>query len=235
MFGRMGLGLGLGGFRGYIAPVEAGVQPVLLLDFENGVYELDGVSKTLAEVLTEDLGWGTYDPAHVVADVGLQPPASGDTSPVLTTLAAADLIAGCVAVISYTMTDPLEEGLNGVAVVRFDQPGFLTYQEGLLDIREDEGPPAQARAGIITTILPAAVFVNQAAAYKAAFNFDNTQVGASINGAGPAVGPADAPEPPTHIGLYASIGANGAVTVTKMEFYSQADYDNADLATLSTL
>lgn len=66
-------------------------------DFANGLY-WNGATVTLAVMWVENLNWGTFDPARVVAGVGLTDDGSGTANPAR--LVSGDMSAGDIFVIT---------------------------------------------------------------------------------------------------------------------------------------
>lgn len=78
-----------------------GTEPLIFLDFKNGVYTSDGVTVTLADLLVENSDYGSWNPARIQAGVGLV--GNTDTAPVFTNDALDLTLAGStiVTVLSY--------------------------------------------------------------------------------------------------------------------------------------
>jgi hypothetical protein len=222
------------------APPPEGPVPLVSLDFKNGDYAIQGVAKMLAEVVEDNAEWssyysGSFSAGQITADVGLVPAIGTPAMPALTAEAQALVIGGFVLVMSYRLTDP-DESSNGISIARTDFPDAMTYQELVCEIRLDEFDVLGSRAGITTSIMPAETrIVPPIEICRTAAQFDDTQVGAALNGQGPAMGPADITNPPNFVGIVAYAFGAGTVIVEKIEFFDLADYAIADLDELSTL
>lgn len=92
--------------------------------FESGTFNYDGNS--IDDFLTEDTNWGVFDPAAVVAGVGLTDPDTLNiASPVLAPGLTAELLAdGFTAVFTYTRTSAIDDGLCLVAIEMLDLPDW---------------------------------------------------------------------------------------------------------------
>ncbi len=126
--------------RGWISKLVSDGSPVVetlvSLDFKNGIYSINGVSKTIGEVLTGDAAWaGAFNPATVVADFGLTS-GGGANGPILTVEALAAIgSAGFTFTSSYVIgtTQPLFE-LGWVVL-----PGYAN--EIYIDFASNAGTP----------------------------------------------------------------------------------------------
>lgn len=103
----MPLGLGIG----ICLPLASGtimvggdeVEPLIFLDFKNGVYTADGVPVTLAEVLAQDLDFGPYEANDVVNGVGLVGDPVNASSPVVIGDALDLVLQGSTAVYTFVL------------------------------------------------------------------------------------------------------------------------------------
>jgi hypothetical protein len=189
-------------------PPGGGGGEGLVLDFENATYSLDGVSKTQSEVLTSNSGYGTWD-GTVGAD-GL----TGGQSPVLTTEAKADFLAGFTAVV-----DVITTASGGSILVEIFTDDFSTdvylYGNGGVNFS------MQGNAGAHTTIA-----TTVSTPKRVAFTVASDHVALSVGGSAVVTGTASFTGG-DNIGFYVDTG-----TIKKATFIPIAD--DADLPTLST-
>jgi hypothetical protein len=91
-----------------------GTEPLIFLDFKNGIYTSSGVSVAVTTLLTQNADWGTWNPATMIsAGVGIT--GAGPPSPVLTG-DAFDLVAtGATILMSFSGTD-----VNANSALRFE-------------------------------------------------------------------------------------------------------------------
>lgn len=99
-----------------------GTEPLIFLDFENGVYTADGVPVALGDVVVENNEYGTFNPSDVDSGVGLVP-TGGTSSPTLTGDALALVIAGSTSIFTFVLTQ--EDAQIQIEMVDF--PDFNTY------------------------------------------------------------------------------------------------------------
>jgi hypothetical protein len=79
------------------------VEPLIFLDFKNGVYTTEGVPSALGTVLVEDTDFGDWNPARVVGGTGLV--GNNDVAPVLAGDTLDLITAGSTIVAYFTGTD----------------------------------------------------------------------------------------------------------------------------------
>lgn len=208
---------------------SGGLNPLAISDFANGIYSINGVPKTLAEMWTQDLRWNAFNPLLVVPGVGysVSSLALGDTSdgPVATAplVAAVGVPGGFIAVVDYTLT----QAGTAHCLVQIDEFVLPGYAVGL---SWTDDPHAAAKqnsvadfAAVIEGIEPGSYGVK-----KTAFLFDTSVLAVSVNGS--AVVETGAPEDfsaSNMVGLYLLVTSNGAdigtVTVRSITFYPTAD------------
>lgn len=232
---RTTLGEGGGGEPGEVTPLVSS-------DIENDVHSIEGVSKTFAEVWEPDeVNLGPWDPDDLVPGVGWR--ADGPGAVVLRDLAgtAATFAAvgdSFVGVIDYIIDTGGGIGGASVEVHLTDRPA-LAMSWFFSALRSDSGSTTN---GIFSTSIMRGVGdwngngqiePETAGTHRAAFILSPTLLAASIDGG--AVLSTDVVEPNTVNTLWLNILAEGGgmATFKKIEFFSLADYDAADLPTLS--
>lgn len=144
----------------------------LVLDFENATYSLDGVSKTQGEVLTSDSGYGAW--GGTVGPDGL----TGGQSPVLTTEAKADFLAGFTAVVDLVTTASGGSILVEIFTNTFSTDVYLYGNGGVsLSILGNSG----THPSVSTTV---------STAKRVAFTIASDHVALSVDGSAPLTGTA---------------------------------------------
>jgi hypothetical protein len=196
-------------------------------DFKNGVYSIGGVSKTVEEVWAENADFQPFDPALIVAGVGL----TGTTSakgPALTAAAKADLLGGFVAVLDYSVAaDNTQIAL--VEMFLLDLPNWSAaywtrfYLNGGFD-GSTIGDLGSVSSPLVTTV----------GTHRCALRFASDALVASIDGGANVTTamPADN-STATDVGVDLTASSGASAILEKIEFFALADYTAADLPTLS--
>ena len=204
-------------------------MPVVSLDFQNGAYSINGVSKTLAEVCETDLNWHTFDPAGVIPGQGLTATQlSSSQGFVLTPAAFAAAGVAFSGAINYIFTGPASLDFE-----LMDLPGY----NHVIDCYADSSVSGGNRVTdyLYTTpypYTPATVGLE----HKVAFTFATTDASVSYDGeAIRAFGAApDNTSGSTDIGLSCAAAPGGVSAVIKsLKIYPVLT--NTQLITLSTL
>lgn len=78
-----------------------GTEPLVFLDFKNGVYTVNGVSKALTDVLAQNTDFGTYTTAAVINGTGLVGDSSSASNPVMIGDALDLVLDGCTALYRF--------------------------------------------------------------------------------------------------------------------------------------
>lgn len=119
-----------------------GAEPLIVLDFKNEVYESNGSAVALGDLVTENVAYGAFDPADVVAGVGLAP---GDhvSLPTLTGDALALVLEGATAVFTFVHLNTDADTATGgpLLVEMIDFPDFNTYYTSQASSAPDVGSP----------------------------------------------------------------------------------------------
>lgn len=79
-----------------------GTEPLVFLDFKNGIYTVNGISKALTDVIAQNTDFGTYTTAAVVNGTGLVGNASSGSNPVMIGDALSLVLGGCTALYKFT-------------------------------------------------------------------------------------------------------------------------------------
>lgn len=225
---RLDLAIGIGGAS---SPAPS---PLVSIDFKNGVYDIGGVSKTLGEVVVQNLNWSPYSASDVVAGVGYRKQnASGGAGPVLSAEAYAAVGYEFVALINYKF-------IIGVAAV-----GTLQVQLGTTNL-----PPYSNFAllsvgdtfyGYTSIEDLSGVRANLGTdgysdgAHAAAVRFGTGEMAVSFDGAAATVATVQDQSGSNSIVLYADCtgSTDSSAIIEKMEFYPLADFASTDLPALS--
>lgn len=127
LFGTAGCGC----HQQILAPgtLPDGTEPLVFLDFKNGVYQSDGSPSTL-EALVGETEYGEWEPSHIVPGTGLVEGA-GSNSPSFIGDALDLLLSGSTVLIQFVYPGG---GVNSVIQVEMiTWPGFETYYWNFLD------------------------------------------------------------------------------------------------------
>jgi hypothetical protein len=145
-----GLGLGLSVTSGYALP--NGTEPLILLDFKNGVYMANGDTVAVGDLLVEDENYGTWNPASIQSGVGLvgasAPVFTGDALALIlggsTTLSAIGYNGGVTAnSFRYELVDNfLDFGLYYRSITRINSDGLPSY------INDDSGAVNESESAV---------------------------------------------------------------------------------------
>lgn len=188
--------------------------PLVSSDFKNGVYAINGVSKTLGEVWEEDsVNWGgIWNAGYVSPGVGVVTVGNDYVGPIVSAEAIALLSGGFVAVATVELTD-----INTMTFELLDLPNFdpdynLTIAQATATITDGATSDQIAITG---------------GPHKYAFKMHTAECALSVDGsAAVSINPAD--------GVANAFAFGGRdYTLEKIEFFSLADYDASDLPALS--
>lgn len=197
-----------------------GVTPLVSSDFKNDVYAIGGVSKTLADVWTENLtAWGSWDTSRVVPGTGLIAGQNG--GPFSSAAMEAALFPGgyvCV------MKGILADG-GDLFVDASDFPAETV--DTILSVTTSGGNQAAAFTGGDT---PNWLEISLGA-FKAAFLVNGTALAFSANGS---ANNTAARTLNADTGLAIGFNTGPETVLESITFYSLSDYTAADLPALST-
>lgn len=213
------------------------IVPVLLSDFKNGVYEVNGTPIAVTD-LWENSPYSTFNAAQIQAAVGWDFPAAGGGGQLKNS--PRDAVGfEFVCVITQLLTPGGSDypycGLGlGPETIPYPNSDswFLDIWGALPDTRV--GLEGHYRNTYWSGFAGAdSIDV----AHKVAVYFDGVTTAVSINGAANAVdADASGPMATTEITYYGSPGSVASnIVLEKIEFYSLTDYGKADLPTLSAL
>jgi hypothetical protein len=168
---RMGLGnhrgLGCMGCSG-VYRLPNGVAPLIFADFKNGVYEANGASMTLGDLLIEDTDFGTWDPSLVVAGTGFtNPGASSANGPVLAPGLSTFIGEGCTLVPTFSQRDQGDMRLFMLDLPAYNNEFWGAVTRQYSGVSDGSGTFVQDTFANVT---------------KAAFNISLTRVAGSVNG-----------------------------------------------------
>lgn len=88
------------------------VEPLIFMDFVNGVYTNEGVSTTSDALLTENTDWGPWTPANIQNGVGLVGTGLDDSSPVFTGDAGNLVAAGATVLMEFSGDASADDALK---------------------------------------------------------------------------------------------------------------------------
>lgn len=166
-------------------------------DFKNGTYYYGG--NTLADFLTEDEAWGTFDPVtDVVSGSGI-----GESLPVVATALTADLIVGGFIFVAALGDIPDETSFTNFQVSTWVDPNPAFYNQCRI-ARETTQDSIIEVGGDPETLLIQKLATGT---NKIAIEFDGDTISASTNGGSIESDTASAPVTIDRIGI--SFGASG--------------------------
>jgi hypothetical protein len=215
--------------KGSTPPVP---DPIAISDFKNGVYSIGGVNKTLAQMWVGNPDWEAYDPASVVAGVGLT--VTGSPAGYLTQgpVANAELLAVlgggpgefvCVAEYEIESTGT---GNPYIYLFSVDLPDFNAAWLWV----DQPGASPRPFATLVGDFDVAAAGFNPGAngVKKAAFMFCDTGLALSVNGSAPVVSAAPQAIPGANaVGITVAVHSDGVgvgtATIRKLTFYPNTD------------
>lgn len=217
--------------------------PLAISDFENGIYSIGGVNKTLAEMWTEDLAnWGPFDPTSVVAGVGFTQHSNSNVPLQQNPITTPELFAALVPVDNLTVVAEYFLASDDITIAKpsldftvTDFPGFTTEQDW------GGGANASPASTSISIVVDDNTGIKAQEALplgvgKSAFLIAQPSLAVSNNG-NPAIVTAPVPPlvSPNVIALVNTVKSNGTLfattTLRKLTFYSGQPI--ADLAALS--
>lgn len=213
------------------APVEEGGGGALVsIDFKNGAYALEGVSKTVGEVVEQNGDFDDFDVGSIVPGVGLKAEvttgdfAAASVGPALTA-AARDLVlisnGGCTAVMTYSLVGDVSGGGGvSIAVSQGDYTGY-SAEGGFLHTVAD-GATMWDYGGST-----AAMTLDGGTAHKAAFTMAPDRLSGSADGNAVVSIPLDAATA-TLVGMALQVSNDAAaltktVILEKIEFFEVVD------------
>ena len=157
-----------------LAPDES--QPLLYADFKNGRYWASGALATLTDVCYQNLDWAPFDPAQVVAGVGLTSP-DGATGP---TIVEAPLgtafVDGMTVVTGFRSSDAGGASVAGIYIQDF--PDYNNSADVAFSCASGAQTQLQA-TGESTVLITGA---QNDGPNSVANNFTPSRVAASLNG-----------------------------------------------------
>lgn len=129
-----------------------GTEPLIFADLKNGIYTVEGVPVAMADLLEEQLDFGTFDPALIEAGIGLRDPEStGDADPCLKQSLASvlPLDTGCTIVATYS-------GEGSYSVTLVDLPDYnigytATFSDEHIEVGDGAANSAQDTDPLGTT------------------------------------------------------------------------------------
>jgi hypothetical protein len=184
-------------------------------DFVNGHYYADGAEAARADVVVEDLNWGTFDPAEIVPSTGFAP-ASTFSGPVLAPALSSLITSGATIVFTVSAaTDVNTAQVDFGDFTDYDPDFVIQYTDiGGFVVYDDTTTPS--------TPLPLV---------KIAVTVGANAISASINGAAVrAVTPAVVLADLTQVGFYVGAGNDALQSITVY-----APVANAALPALSAI
>lgn len=214
------------------------LEPLVTIDFKNGVYEWGGDSHTLGETVEAhaDYMGSSWNASNVVNGTGLRLVGTESTffGGVLTSGAAADLLGGCVYVITYSwdIVDGDNHVLVGVDIG--DLPDFT-------ELWSFAG--GSSGVSVVDNVGADAVLTHDVGTrHRSAVRVSAAQLAGSADGNAVEVAAEDPQDnaSATHAGIMlgllpATPGTNMTVIIEDIVGYALADIDNADLPGLSAL
>ena len=204
---------------GYIIVDGDVVEPLIFLDFKNGVYTDRNGATTLGNVLVENTDFGEWNPANVVADVGLT--GGAGSAPVFTG-DPMDLIATGATIVAYFTGAADADALRFELVDSADYTTYYSYNG-----RFGEVGTGQLADNSSSESLP----LLTVGYHKIALTMEEGRMAVSVDGAAVVViDPADPWTPPVAI-MNLIVGAY--ITLETIGIYPAQD--DADLPGLSTL
>lgn len=185
-------------------------------DFKNGVYTFDGSTVTVADFFAENLDWGSWSPANIVAGVGLV--GNGvNTSPVFTGATEAFVLAGATYIADYlAASDSIGKRIS---VDTFDLPDYTGETDAF-------SPGVDTFASASVTIGHNTANTGQIGANRTAFTVLYSHAAISLNGGAVASDTAAGVIPNT-----VACSIDDKMTLTRLRIYPMAA--DADLPALS--
>jgi hypothetical protein len=184
-FGRMGAMSAPMGASVYAINVGGVmVEPLVLADFKNGVYTINGEAAGITDVIESNPDWGVFDPELIVPGTGLV--AVGqfpETYGTLKSTLATFLTDGCTIIPVVAELDGPNLGIGSTKFDMLELPGWSVDIWGRVDTNGGGSVTVTVADGGINTISDGDTGVST----KTAFNISRTRVAASVNGR-PAVG-----------------------------------------------
>lgn len=206
--------------------------PLVSADFKNGVYNIGGTSKTLADVCIEDTSWAVFNPAHVIPGTGFAPPNDGGFyGPVLSAAAYSSIGSDFIAV----LTVHLSLSGSGVSSVTLEAASLPAYNEnqGTMVILSSSNP---SRIEIHGTGGEHSTDVKNPIAdgwHKVAFLLSNSITASGDGEPNVSTGMLTPMTNRNAIGFYNYATGTTVCVTEKIEFFSTSEYTTADLPILS--
>jgi hypothetical protein len=132
-----------GSFPSWLPQAPSGDRPVIYADFANGNYWGNGATTTAAALFTQNLDWGPFDPATIVAGLGLGA-STFDAQPTIVADFYADLLTTGFTFVSTTNTPDTSDYHFIASVELADFPGFTNEYTGNIATSADVTAPGHA-------------------------------------------------------------------------------------------
>ena len=219
---------------GRYVPIGAVPSPVAVLDFKGGVYSINGVSKTLAEVCVQDLNWGSYSATDVVAGVGyIQENGDTGAGPVLSAAAYAAVGNEFVAVTRYKYeigVEPIDR--LSISLGLANLPTYSSYCDWIIGETFYDQSALEDETGIISDLGSTGY---SDGSHCIAARFTSTQIAISVDGKAPVSATTTDQSGSNTVALWINCTGSddSAAIIEKVEFYALADYDVTNLPFLS--
>jgi len=230
----VGLYEGVEGLYGGAPGLVAGPAPLVSIDFKNGIYSVDGVGKTLADLCVQNLNFAPYSASDVVNGTGYKRgPGASAAGPVLTAAAFAAIGTQFVVVMTFYIDEgaaPLSSLHTQIAMMNL--PAYSNYSDAVFGRNPVGYSELDDETGIIANL---GTLGYAAGRHKAAVRWGATQLAASVDGSAVYAATMTSQSASTHIGLVAnsSGSTNSSAIIEKVEFFSVAAFSNANLPALS--
>lgn len=96
-----------------------GTEPLIVLDFKNGVYLVEGDPRTAEQIIAENTDYGTFEYSHIVADTGLvgMEGGPGGSNPLIIGDPLTLIVAGSTLVMDFQLTDDAGSGAVTISLI----------------------------------------------------------------------------------------------------------------------
>jgi hypothetical protein len=213
------------GHAGINYTLSTGADPLILADFKNGVYRLNGADVTFDDLFEEDLAnWGNYEETMLVPGLGMTSGAASSYNRFMVKPSVAALVADGATIVPNVSV--FEGGACLTRILMADSASLNYYftaeiQTGGVDMSGwDDGNAAE--------LLP---FPYGGSEVKVAFNLSRTRIALSLNGG--AVQASDTIDPGPFAAIALQVTGYEDMYLESLGFYPLQD--EADLPTLSAL
>ena len=214
--------------------------PAVRADFQNGIYQINGVSKTLAEVCVENLDWGAFSPGDVVPGVGYKIQNNNGgfvlTAPAFSALGGNNITVLIEGEIYFPGLIPTTG--TGFQVELVTLPSYSHFWNFYI-AEEPSGVSTSYMSDGTNTVLSSVDLPGGLKGFhKMAFTFSDARFAQSVDGSAPSVSSA-VPQifgaGPTHLAMYLYGGSDFVdyIVCRRVSFYSALT--DAQLQTLSAL